>query len=529
MNGYFQLEERERGVYLKIIPPENGGVMCKVEDITSYLEYHNITGYNLIELKRLRDRGEAASLFLSGNKVPLSGEQMFVTVSEDKMKAVAKFYAPFVGGASMDRSGIESTLAMHGVTTGIRDDIIDGYLENREYCTEFVIAEGIEPEEGTDAEIEYFFDTELRAKPQLNEDGTVDFHKLNSISHITKGTVLAQLHPEVRGTAGANVLGQPVPPRDVKKKKLEFGKHIHYSDDRLTIISDVDGHVSLVDGKVFVSDTYEVAGDVDAGTGDIEYNGNIEVRGNVLSGFSLKAKGNIIVNGVVEGAQLTADGDIVVGHGIQGMGKGVLDAKGNVVSRFIENATVYSGGNVTAEAILHSKVSATDSVLVTGHKGFITGGKVSAGVCIEAKTIGSTMGAETTIAVGIDPKERERLQQLQKENIMIQKELARVEPIVTKFTQSLGKGAKLPPEKAQQIRGIVAQYRQFKSQYAQNEEESLGLMEKEEFVKDARICVRDKIYPGVKINISDSMLIIKETAQYCQFRQNGVDVKMMAL
>lgn len=529
MNGYFQLELKDRGVYLKLIPPQEGGAMCTVEDITAYLEYHNITGYNLVEIKRLLDRRAAATLFLSGIKLPLSSEEVFIRISEDKMQAVAKFYAPFTGGVLLDRSGIESALALHGITTGIKEDVIAQFLEAREYCTDYVIAEGIQPEQGKDAEIEYFFDTELRAKPQLNEDGSVDFHKLNSISHITKGTVLAALHPEIKGKPGANVLGQPIPPREVKKKKLEFGKNIRYTEDRLSIVSEVDGHVSLVDGKVFVSDTYEVAGDVDAGTGDIEYNGNIEVKGNVLSGFSLKAKGNIIVNGVVEGADLSADGDIVLKRGVQGMSKGCLEAKGNIVSRFIENATVYAGGNVTAEAILHSHVSAGDSILVTGHKGFITGGKVCAGVCIEAKTIGSTMGAETTISVGIDPKERERLQEIQKELVALQKEQARLEPLVRKITQTLGAGVKLPADKAQQMKTIVVQYQNNKSLYEQREDESFELMEKEEFVKDARIRVSGKIYPGVKIMISDSMLVIKDIAQYCQFRQDGVDVKMSGL
>ncbi len=40
--------------------------------------------------------------------------------------------------------------------------------------------------------------------------------------------------------------------------------------------------------------------DIDNSTGDIEYNGDIMVKGNVLAGFSVKAKGDVIVQGLLK-------------------------------------------------------------------------------------------------------------------------------------------------------------------------------------------------------------------------------------
>ncbi|MBQ8038297.1 MAG: DUF342 domain-containing protein, partial [Lachnospiraceae bacterium] len=51
-------------------------------------------------------------------------------------------------------------------------------------------------------------------------------------------------------------------------------------------------------------------------------------------------------------------GHIILKRGIQGMDRGVLKANGNVISRFIESATVEAGGYVSADAIMHSNVSA---------------------------------------------------------------------------------------------------------------------------------------------------------------------------
>ena len=43
----------------------------------------------------------------------------------------------------------------------------------------------------------------------------------------------------------------------------------------------MDGHVSLVEGKVFVSDVLTVE-NVDSSTGNIEYDGNVQVNGTGL-------------------------------------------------------------------------------------------------------------------------------------------------------------------------------------------------------------------------------------------------------
>lgn len=529
MNGYIQLEVKEKGIYMHFIPPTNGGAQCTIEDIISYLNFYNITGYNTVEISRMLEKRTPEELFITGARIPISGEEVFIEVSEDKMTATAKFYPPFVGGPLLDVRGIKSALEANKVTVGLKEMAVASFLANREYCTPCVIAEGTQPVQGKDAQIEYYFNPELKARPQLNEDGSVDFHKLNSISHVNKGDVLARLIPEEPGRPGSDVFGNWVMPRDVKKKKLSFGKNITLSEDKLTITSDVDGHVSLVDGKVFVSDTYTVLADVDASTGDIEYNGNIEVKGCVRSGFSLKAEGNVMVNGVVEGATIIAEGDIILKCGIQGMGKGTLEAKGNIVTKFIENATVTAGGNITAEAILHSGVASQNAILVTGKKGFITGGKVSALTLVEAKTIGSTMGAETVISVGADPEDKARAQRCQLEMTRLNKEIQRVEPVVQKYMTMLKLGGKLPADKLIQAKKLVAQYQGFKQQYEEYETELFALLENEEAERDAKICVKDRIYPGVKIVISDAMYMVKDVAQYCQFKKRGIDIKMSGL
>ena len=49
-NGYFRMDIREMGVFLQIIPPENGGKRPEIKEILDYLEQKGYSGFNLKEL-----------------------------------------------------------------------------------------------------------------------------------------------------------------------------------------------------------------------------------------------------------------------------------------------------------------------------------------------------------------------------------------------------------------------------------------------------------------------------------------------
>lgn len=164
--------------------------------------------------------------------------------------------------------------------------------------------------------------------------------------------------------------------------------------------------------KIFVSNVLELV-NVDNSTGDIDYDGDVVIKGNVVAGFTVKAAGDITVSGIVEGATVIAGGSITFNRGIQGMTKAVVKAGGNIVSKFIESAeSVSAGGSIEADSILHSKVTAKETIKASGKNGLIIGGDVKAVYMIEAKTIGNAMGTNTTVGVGVDPAMKRRVDEL---------------------------------------------------------------------------------------------------------------------
>ena len=336
-NSFFQILNKN-GTYLRIFPPNENGTILNVQEIADYLDSERIFDYNTSAIhKAIENLNEIIEIPISTqSSLPIS-EKIKLTVSEDFLTVKARFYPPSAGGRLLDMKTILQELKQERITYGIRENVIRQFLHKREYCTDIVIAQGTRPRDGSDAYIEYHFDVELKATPTLKEDGSVDFHHLGGINHIEKDALLATLHEADFGDAGTDVYGNPIKPRSVINKKLRFGKNIYQSEDRTQIFSSIDGHVHLEEDRVFVSDTYEVLADVDASTGDIEYDGNVDIKGNVRTGFTVRASGDINVKGVVEGATLIAGGQITIQRGIQGMNKGMIDCAGNVYAKFIEN------------------------------------------------------------------------------------------------------------------------------------------------------------------------------------------------
>jgi len=528
MNGYFKLQVNTNNTSVILYPPTAGGQPISTAELLQYLAVKQIPCDVKTLGRALENLTEVKEVVLNLDKRHPEPEMFHVSVSPDRMLATARFYPPSNSGQFLGMQDIIRDLGYQNITYGIDEKAIKDFLESREYCTDIVLARGKEPVQGKDAVIEYFFNTDLRIKPTLLDDGSVDFFNLNTLNHCSKGDLLARLTPEVPGVDGFAINGDIVKAREVKRNRLRFGRNITINEDKTEITADVDGHVTLVNDSVFVSNVYEVE-NVDNSTGNIDYDGSVKINGNVMMNFTVKARGNIEVVGVVEGATLEAGGDIIISRGMKGMGKGVLKAGGNIICKFLENANAYADGYIETEAVLHSTLRAKTEVILTGRRAFITGGKVTATNKVSMKTLGSAMGADTIIEVGIDPIYKEDYLNTQKEIMEKQKTLKQMQPVIVASMQKVQSGVKLPPDQLKYIQSISATVKQLKEELEQDYKKMEDLAELLEQGTDASIVVTDSVYPGTLITISDTSLTVKDVLQHCKFVKKNGEVVMTAL
>lgn len=528
MNGYFQIILKEDGTYLHAYPPTDGGETIDVKEVGTYLEREKIN-FDLKELNRELNRVENEKEFLLSADKPLPiSERCIIDIAGDKMSATIRFYPPSTGGRVCEKEDIAAAFRMQKIVFGVDEAKVDELLKNRQYCTNYDIAKGKLPREGKDAVIEYRFQTDRKIRPTLREDGTVDYYNLNLVNHCKAGDILAVLTPEDRGEPGLNIIGGVIRPKEVNRLTLKYGLNIAINEDKTVLTSMVQGHVSLVDGRVFVSNVLELE-NVDNSTGNIDYEGTVKIKGNVCTNFSVKARGNIEVNGVVEGAYLESGENIILASGMNGENKGKLIAKGNVIAKFLENCTVSAGGYVETETIVRSNVQAGTDVNVSGRRGFIAGGTVCATNIIRVKNLGTSMGTRTDVIVGVDPELSKQNEARVKELADAEKNLSKLMPMLETLNKKVLSGVSITQEQKRNMPQLVDTVKKLREVIEVNTKEIEKYKEMLENSTSARIEVQGELNPGVNITISDATMIVKETIRYCSLIKEQGMVKVGSL
>lgn len=527
-NGYFQLKNQD-GIYgIKIYQPREDGERVRLDEIRNYLNGLNMN-WDQQRLNEILADEKDGFLRLGTGQCPQVPESYNLSVSEDNMTAYVRFLPASDGGTRMTYDGFMRDLHFRNITTGIMTEKLREHFQSTGiYCTDILVAQGREAVQGTDARIEYYFNTDPHKRPMQKEDGSVDYFQMTTINQCKKGEELARIIPEKPGEPGVDVLGNVISPREVKRQVLKFGRNIELSEDKNVLRSMVDGHVTLVEDKVFVSSVFAVK-DVDFSTGNLNFEGSIEIDGRVSENFEVKAGGNVVVNGVVEGARIIAGGNIIISKGMNGMGKGYLRAGGDIVVKFLENSRVIAGGYVQTEAIMHSQVSAGTEVRVEGRKGTIVGGYVHAADRVTAKTIGGNLGATTILEVGVNPVVKEQYNRLQKGIAENTKTIKNAEVILENFKEKVKKGV-TPNEGQVKYMKTVAQLVEEKKaetdQLNLKMEKLRGVLETQ---KNADVVVNDEIFSGTTIIIGEASKTLQTSYHYCKFVREKGEVCMAPL
>ncbi|MBN1592153.1 MAG: DUF342 domain-containing protein [Candidatus Coatesbacteria bacterium] len=131
-----------------------------------------------------------------------------------------------------------------------------------------------------------------------------------------------------------------------------------------------------------------IDGDVDIRTGDIEGAGDIVVKGDVRSGLTVKAKGSVKVQGVVETSTIAAGGHVEVGCGIAGRGKGKIQAGGKISIGYANQATLESKAGIVIRSYAMNSTLLTDEDVLIAGEGVLVGGILMAGGSVFASRVG---------------------------------------------------------------------------------------------------------------------------------------------
>jgi hypothetical protein len=533
-DGYFNIEEKSDGFYLEVFAPGTDGKPVKLEAIEEQLRAKKIEKYDIGAIKsaiNIKDDNNYIKIADKYIDSSYAGDKQYkIEVAEDRMSAYLTFH-PSAGDQQyvVDPQDIENDLRARNVTYGIDVDLLNEVAITREFNKPYIIAKGDVPTEPIPGYVEYKFKTTKDYKPEVDDQGNVNFHKLSVISNITDGDLLAVLTQTVPGESGKNLSGIEISAKKSKPIRIKYGKNTKPNDDKTELYATKSGLVKIVDDKIIVNNVYEVPNNVGNSTGDIDFDGSVVVQGNVITGFSVIAKGDIEVMGVVEGATVIAGGNIVLHSGIQGMGKSQIETGGDLQTKFIEQADVICGGDIHSEAILHSNVSCRGEVSVDGKKGLISGGKIRAGTSVTCRTLGSHMGTATEIEVGIDPAMMEEYNELRKNLPKLTEEAEKLEKVIVLLNKRKEMIGNLDHEKSEMYKSAVRNKVFLTNKVATSQKRVNELQEEVENRNAGIVKVSGIMYTGVRIGIGSIYYYVKEELKYVSLYKDGAEIKLSSL
>ncbi|HKK48453.1 MAG TPA: FapA family protein, partial [Alkalispirochaeta sp.] len=308
------------------------------------------------------------------------------------------------------RELVQGALDSAGVVHGIRDEAIEKAIAAAQTGTEvnaLTIAEGTPAIDQSENTLEMVVDTNQGSAVRIRNDGSADYRTRNTIVTVQKDQELCRILPSQQEPIdGVTVTGDAVPAKSVSGLQIEFGDNIErreQEDGSVLIVSATEGEFVHGQNRMEVRTTHTIKGDVDMAVGNIKFPGTVLIGGTVRAGFYVMSGGDIKIAGGVEAALLSSEGDIVVKQGVKGSGKAVLRSKNNIMSPFVELATLLSVGDVILKsAVVRSRIKCNGRITFQGDKGRLVGGTIRARNGIEATSVGSPRGVQTTISFGQD-------------------------------------------------------------------------------------------------------------------------------
>lgn len=440
-----------------------------------------------------------------------------VRITEDCMKAYM-IVQPTGTPENYTVAYLTEVLHLNHVKIGILSDNLQKIIDNHIYNKEVLVAQGAEAQDGQDGYFEYLFETNLSQKPIMLEDGSVDYKNIKMIELVEPGQKIAIYHAGTAGTNGYNLAAQFKLAKHGKELPPLKGTGFKRMEDGVTYCADIGGKITELNNRVNIFPVHELYGDVDLSTGNIEFNGDVIVHGNVLEGMSIKATGTVTIDKVVESAYIEGRKGVILRGGVLGKNGAQIRSKGNVTAQFFEYADVKTDGDIEADSFLDSRVYAGGRIKLSGKKGCIVGGTTHAVRGIEAREIGNTAGANTEVSVGVHHKVYEQIATIDRETKDDEKQLQRIEEGLIQF-ETIMRQKGLSFRNDPRRMALVKEKVRLSAQIAGRREELIGLQQIISASSSACVQVMKGIYPGARIGVDEQNIQVKEPQTAVEFKK----------
>ncbi len=441
---------------------------------------------------------------------PSADAEIRIFTDDRKMAGFAYCLAPVGERADITEKDFKDALADSGIVYGADWDAIARAVQEKLYYRIFAIAHGTAPVNGKDGQVIDHFSRSQELHLKEDERGNIDYKNMDIFQSIKAGQVVCDLIRPENGTDGRDIMGKLLPADSGKMPPIPKGKNTSVTEDGSALTADVDGDISFHDGVFRVESKLTVSGNVDNNTGNIHFAGDVIIEGDVKRGFHVTAGGNLTVCGLVEGAVLSAEENIVLKKGMNGIGGGSLTAKGSVCSTFLEQTEIYAEGDVVSEVIINCTVQSGRNILAVSGKGILIGGTLKAAQSVRAKRIGSRSETHTVIKIGVPIKKDDNIDE-------VKKKLASTKDTLDKISKNYRYLSGLPaiPDKYADTYKTLGMQKKLYEELVLKQQEEVNALEHKETDYSSCHVRADIIHAITDISLGDCSTCIHDTTSMC--------------
>ena len=420
-----------------------------------------------------------------------------ISVDPNFTTAFMEITAPQNDGNHVTEEQIKNALVEKGVYFGIDEDVLSSVVKQKRYGENICIARWVPPVDGVDGTVKFLFDKDSVIAPVEDEHGTVDYKNLGIVKNIYRGTPIAEISMPTEGTPGTDISGKTIGQHIGVPAHVNIGAGTTLSEDGTAIVADLDGNLRFSGNAFVVEEELIIKNDVDVSSGNIDFIGNIIIKGNVLEGYTVSSKRNITINGTVTSATIKASGDVNIKLGSI---NSTIECGGSVKLGFCENSNIRAEHDVEAATFVGGEVYAGNNIIASG-KGVMMGGKYTALKNIEASVIGSEGYAKTLITLGNNAVLSEERDTLSRRLEEIEDKCDQLGKILTTLTE-LAKAAKLTPAREHMKVEAMKSRFQLQGEMKRINNRIAEIDRTLELKQNLSVSCRKEFYPGVIIRIN---------------------------
>jgi len=484
------------------------------------IEEHPVDPAALAILLESMRRGQATDMRLGG---PINA-RVEVYTSINQMLAGVIVYPAQGRGKDLTRKVLDEALKKSRIVRGLLDEslaeLTDPATQKKLRTTGkpicMIVAYGEPAYDGKDAWLETLLDDIADRRPQMDEEGSIDFLELGDFPHVDADQVLVRRHPPTEGKSGWTVTGKTIKGRngkDLNLKAINDSVKLAPGDEDL-LLSAVAGMPVVHEKGAHVEQILKLE-EVGLKTGHIRFDGSVHIKGNVNPGMKVEVSGDVKVGGLVEAAYIKAGGMVEVGGGIIGrknsekeekteakdeknkINDAYIEAGSIVKARFIQEADVIAGQEIVVQKqILHSKIKAGIKVHMPG-RGAIVGGVTKAQQLIDIAVSGAPANMPTKLIVGDTSEIKTQITIINNQLKQLEIQKQQLMDLVAKIKKSR---KPISEEKKKQIL-TARDTLKIKEDQAYNELKKLEEQLKE--LQTARVQIRKTCHPGSQIEIDE--------------------------